>query len=45
MSKYVSFVFHQKSAKQEVIKQKTFEEDEDPDFVEKDDSSDSDYSV
>lgn len=45
MSKYISFVFHQKSAKQEVKPQKSFEENgEDPDFSEKDNSGDSDYS-
>ncbi|XP_018572376.1 DNA repair and recombination protein RAD54-like [Anoplophora glabripennis] len=47
MSKYISFVFHQKSARQEVKPVKSFEEEEendDPDFNEKDNSNDSDYS-
>lgn len=45
ISKYISFVFHQKSAKQEVKPQRDFEEElEDPDFEEKDDANDSDYS-
>lgn len=44
MSKYISFVFHQKSANQVVKSQKSFEEEEeDPDLEEKDDSNDSDY--
>lgn len=45
MSKYISFVFHQKSARQEVKAQKSFEE-EDGDYEcdEKDDHNDSDYS-
>ncbi|XP_060534164.1 DNA repair and recombination protein RAD54-like [Cylas formicarius] len=42
LTKYISFVFHQKSACQEV-KPKSFEE-EDPDYEEKDDENDSDYS-
>ncbi|XP_072379893.1 DNA repair and recombination protein RAD54-like [Diabrotica undecimpunctata] len=45
MSKYISFVFHQKSAKQEV---KKVVEEEDPDYNEKEESDfddkDSDYS-
>lgn len=44
---YISFVFHQKSAKQEVKPIKSFEEnaqEEDPDYEEKDDPNDSDYS-
>ncbi|CAH0548716.1 unnamed protein product [Brassicogethes aeneus] len=44
MSKYISFVFHQKSACQEVKKVKIFQE-EDPDFNEKEQEDlDSDYS-
>lgn len=45
MCKYISFVFHQKSANQEVKKVKSFEEEEeekDSDYDDKDD--DSDYS-
>lgn len=45
MSRYISFVFHQKSAKQEIKSQKTFQEDDqDYECEEKDDSNDSDYS-
>ena len=48
MCKYISFVFHQKSANQEVKKVKSFEEEqqtnEDSDYEEKDDPEDSDYS-
>lgn len=44
MSKYISFVFHQKSARQEVKPVKSFEEEEDPDFSEKDSVNHSDYS-
>lgn len=40
MSKYISFVFHQKSAKQEVKAVVKNEEEEDPDFNERDDYSD-----
>ncbi|XP_074029572.1 DNA repair and recombination protein RAD54-like okr isoform X2 [Leptinotarsa decemlineata] len=43
LSKYISFVFHQKSAKAEVKARKSFEE-VDPEYVEKDDEQDSDYS-
>ncbi|KAJ8916525.1 hypothetical protein NQ315_000167 [Exocentrus adspersus] len=42
MSKYISFVFHQKSAKQEVKPVKEVEEEEEE--VEEDDAGDSDYS-
>lgn len=46
MSKYISFVFHQKSARQEVKPQKNIEEeDADYECEEKDDSNDSDYSI
>ncbi|XP_066144578.1 DNA repair and recombination protein RAD54-like [Euwallacea fornicatus] len=42
MCQYISFVFHQKSAKQEVQKVKSYDEEEnDPDYKENDDS---DYS-
>lgn len=44
MCKYVSFVFHQKSAKQEVQKTKILEEDKDSDYEGKEDSDDSDYA-
>nr|CAH7767066.1 unnamed protein product [Callosobruchus chinensis] len=51
MSKYISFVFHQRSAKQEVKPQKSFEEEtevlekeEDPEYEDEDDDNDSDYS-
>lgn len=42
MSKYISFVFHQKSACQEV--KPKVEEEDDPEYDEKDDTGDSDYS-
>lgn len=47
MCKYISFIFHQKSANQEVKKIKSFEEkeeDKNSDYEEKDDEDDSDYS-
>lgn len=45
MSRYISFVFHQKSAKQEVKAIKNVEEEEeDPEYKDDDDPADSDYS-
>ncbi|ENN73266.1 hypothetical protein D910_02829, partial [Dendroctonus ponderosae] len=42
--KYISFVFHQKSAKQEVQKTKILEEDKHSDYEDKEDTDDSDYA-
>lgn len=45
MSRYISFVFHQKSAKQEIKSQNILQEEyEDYKYEEKDNSNDSDYS-